>query len=42
MEKTNLTGNKITLDVADQPNGIYFISIQTAEETFIEKIIISK
>jgi hypothetical protein len=42
LEKSNLSGDKIIVDVSDKPNGIYFITIKTETESFTQKIIINK
>jgi hypothetical protein len=40
--QTEISEIKSEIDLSDQPNGIYFVSIKTEKELFTEKIIIQK
>lgn len=40
--QSEIHDRKSEVDLSDQPNGIYFVTIKTAQETFTQKIVIQK
>ncbi|MDF2436576.1 MAG: hypothetical protein K0Q95_952 [Bacteroidota bacterium] len=40
MSKTNASGSDMTIDLSDQPKGVYFIELKTKKEKVVKKVVL--